>query len=404
MARMVGLAVYAFALGTLVWRRRTGADIESDAVDGAAAVRIVFDVIAGVLALATLIAPTQRPLFDRTRARPALLLYSGYTLVVLIAASLAVEPGIVLFRAFEFAIIVLIGLAVVRRLDPPQIMTIVRRMLLLFVILIAFGAIVNPSGAFWMTGGIIPFRLEGGYPLFSANSVGTIGTLLFAIGLSRRSRFDITLGLALTLLAQYRTGYVIAAVTVAVWLLFRKGVANKLAFFILIPAAIALVSTDLFANAWNRGEQSVESLSGRTDIWATVFMVAERSPWLGTGLSSGFRFEVVPQLPAWFSNSSLGSAHNTWVEAYLGVGFIGLGFLASYALYALVASFRARDVLIAPFLIVVATLIRTMTGSTFDIPGWYALMFLILTIAACLARPVSAHMRDARQSFREAHQ
>lgn len=382
--RAVEFAVYLFLFGTLVWRRRTGADIEADAVDAAASLRIAFDVLAATLALMAILAP--KPIVQKNvrRARLPLVTYFLYGVVAAVGALFAVAPGFVLFRAFEIIIIALVGCAAAIRLGLDDIVRIVHRSLLLMVLMIVVGIIVNPGGAIWSTGGIIPFRLEGGFPFISANTVGAVGLGLFAYGLSvTRWRYsNIILGIVLVLLSQFRTGYVVIAVVLAVWIIARPGFGRKaVALAVLVPAGIIVAGSSVFESAWTRGENSVENLSGRTELWDLSYQVVQRNPILGTGLGSGFRYEVVPLLPHWF-DQSISSAHSTWFGSLLGTGYLGVTLVAILLLSSLVIAWRGRSKHLFPLLFLSTILVRSYTGGTIDGPGLTALLTILVVVGA----------------------
>ena len=82
-----------------------------------------------------------------------------------------------------------------------------------------------------------------------------------------------------------------------------------------------------------------------------------------------------------FSDTS--TIHNAWVEALVGTGMLGVLLLILAALYVLVGSWRFKDKDVAPLVLTLCLLLRTVTGSSFEIFGLGALLFGWL----CLAVP-----------------
>jgi len=76
------------------------------------------------------------------------------------------------------------------------------------------------------------------------------------------------------------------------------------------------------------------TLTGRTDIWDDLFRM-DKSPWLGTGFESfwlGDRAKYFWDKYYFHPNQ----AHNGYIETYLNLGWVGVGFLA----FLIVAGYR----------------------------------------------------------------
>src|SRR6185503_658307 len=72
------------------------------------------------------------------------------------------------------------------------------------------------------------------------------------------------------------------------------------------------------------------TLTGRTDIWGDLFRM-DVNPWLGTGFESfwlGPRAEYLANKYYFHPNQ----AHNGYIEMYVNLGWIGVGFLALFIL------------------------------------------------------------------------
>jgi len=103
----------------------------------------------------------------------------------------------------------------------------------------------------------------------------------------------------------------------------------------------------------------VDTLTGRTEIWAETWQMIEERPWTGHGFMS-FR-DLGPQL---FPENRLVHAHNEWLDTWFTLGFVGVCLLA--ILYAAVFKNalggsvpRAVKLLVLPLLTYL--LIRSMT-------------------------------------------
>jgi O-antigen ligase len=110
------------------------------------------------------------------------------------------------------------------------------------------------------------------------------------------------------------------------------------------------------------------TLTGRTDIWASVLRRVDESPWLGFGFAAFWEkgsvpAEVVKKETGWL----VPNAHNGWLDLLLQVGWVGVGLLA--------------------FVIAVA-LIGCIVRSRARTDGWFGLLFLIFYVATSLSESV----------------
>jgi O-antigen ligase len=387
--RLARWAAWSFVLGTLTWRTRSASELSETPVDSAASVRLLFDALSLALALLCLL---NEPLMSsQVRPRPKKLLpgaavaYLVYILAGVLGVLVAVDPQIVTFRLFELTIALIVATTLSRWLTLQEIVDFFRRVLVVLAGAIVVSALAMPSRGFVQArGGVVPIRLEGVFPAFSANSVGFVGLLLFALSLTseRYRKLGIAGGLSLVALSQYRTGYVAVAAAILVWMAASSTAGKRLALLLALPLGYLLYQSATFQSAWIRGEEasnSVATLSGRTYWWAAAFDAAERHPFIGLGLSSGTRFEV---LQARLGLNEASTIHGTWVEVYVGTGILGTIALALFVLVALREGTRVRTVSLAPLLIITVTLVRSLTGTTIELASVNLLVVLMLTIAA----------------------
>ena len=398
------LAVVVFVIGTFTWRTRSASDLADAPVDSAALVRLAADAVAAGLVLLAY----AHEAVGRTRTatgQPVLrlspgVLYAAYIVAAVIGTLQAVDPGIVLFRVAELSVCLFVAAAAIRWNSLDDLLMLVGRILLGMATLVGISVLVWPARALEAArGGVVPFRLVGVFPEFSANSVGMIGLLLFALGLAtpQGRKLAVGLGLALIVLSQYRTGYVAVAGVLGVYLVLARGGWTKVGLLLSVPVGVLFVRSTFFETAWVRGESashSVATLSGRTGWWSVAIDVASRSPWIGTGLSSGTRFEV---LAAQLDRSDTSTIHGTWIEAYVGTGFIGTAALVIFVLYSLRFGVRARGLTMAPLLLMVAILERSVTGTSIELAG-VQLMFFLIAAGGAWRAVHQAHAEDEAAS------
>lgn len=378
---LANLAVLFSLAGTLVWRTRSADALASNPLDAAGLYRIACDGAAALLALMAL-RDTDRA---RTRRWPtSMVLYAGYVVVVTVGVVTAVKPTLVLFRAVELSVFVLVWMAGRARWGTPaQGLRLIVGFSWFLTATLALGVLLHPATALVPArGGLLPWRLEGAFPSLSADTVGTVGNILVIAGMMRLARPApaITVGVALVALSQYRTGYVILAAAILLSFYGRRTIASRVAFLVACLLMAFLVQSGQFQQAWTRGEEPelVGSLNSRTTFWSAGLDVAERSRFVGTGLSSGTRFEV---LDARLGRAYTSTIHGTWIEAYVGAGLLGTGLLAAAFACAVVSAARSvQAVGRAPLLFLGAILVRSVTGTTIELAG----LMLALFFAAVL--------------------
>jgi O-antigen ligase len=379
LSRMAQVAAGVFVVGTFTWRGRAAEALRSAPLDGAAVFRLCADLLAiGVVLLA--LSQRQQQAVKGPPASP-IQLYFGYIFFALVSGFAAVNAPLVVFRVFDLMTCWLVAFAVVRWCTFPEILQFMRRVLKCLAVLLLISVILWPERALLPArGGLYPYFLNGVFPVLTINTVGTIGLMFFALylGSPKGGKLGPVLGILLVIAAQYRTGYIALAAIIATFLLVRKGATTKFGLLLAIPAALVLAKSAIFTDAWVRGEsaqRSVETLSGRTEYWSSALEVAQRSPIIGTGLSSGTRFEVLDAI----GHGATSTIHNTWIEAYVGTGILGLLVLVFVWLQACRICIRFKHLSQAPLLLLVAITVRSITGTSIELPSYMLLFFLIST-------------------------
>jgi O-antigen ligase len=376
-------ALYIVFASTLVFRQRTATELADDPLDLAGQYRVIMLAAAFVLACVSMLSRR----FTLRGVPAAGWFVVAYVAVVPLGALEAVSVSLVLFKWVELVTFVIVWLAVTRAF-PNETSVPLRHFVIatgLVVVAVLAGIVFFPGETLAATDNILPIQLRSTLPELSANDVGTLGLVLAAFGLGRAriSAGLVALGVALLLAAQYRTGYVALLAMIVVVLVLRRHAAARVLLVglaVLIPLA---AQSSVIEDVWLRDEASAATLStltGRTVWWAEAIEATDRSPVTGIGLSSGVRFEV---LQARF-NGTTSTIHSTWVEAYVGVGLLGVGLLAAAALLGVLAAWRrwSYDGDTLPSVLLTLLLVKSITGSTFEIGGSLLLLFLLALSAA----------------------
>jgi O-antigen ligase len=205
----------------------------------------------------------------------------------------------------------------------------------LLLISIWIGALVWPREAFLPSGGgLLSVQLQGVVPIVADNSVGQSSAILSVIALSRLLRTPQTRGSRLfyTVLFIVTMGTMILSQTRSAILGFFLGVALLLYFSRRIGLVACLATTvallylatgagAFFQEYMRRGQDAdaIGSLSGRTEWWEAGWTTFLQRPLTGMGAYTA-RFTVLAKL----GDQGVSTVHNTYLEAVLGVGVIGL--------------------------------------------------------------------------------
>jgi O-antigen ligase len=376
---------------TLVFRERSAADLAYDPLDSAAQIRVACVGVAMLLGLAALLRDAESPAWRRP---VPMTLYAAYVVVVFLGALESVNVPLTAYRGVELltAVVVVVGAHRVVGADATRrLETFMYRYTVVLATWVWLGIVLYPGRALarpldesirWK------WELTGVYPSFAANGVGALGAVLAAWSFARlvsrtrvaSRRTDLmvfVLGIATVIGAQYRTGYVAVVVAILVIAAVRRPV-------LLVVVAFALA----FLVVWNpsfvseaepyalRGQSTTEArqLSGRVDYWKNSTPVWHESPWIGRGLLTATRFEVL----AATGNQFTAGVHSTWVEALVGTGLVGVGLLASAMLLALYRATRAGPRAAVPLALLVVLLVRSLTGNTFEALSYESLLFLMV--------------------------
>ena len=396
------IPVFLICFSELVWRARDAQALETNPLDAAGLFRLACVSLAAALAVITLFSPRT---LDRSAESEGLLgsipfrLYVLYVIVVFIGAPLSILPLVTAYRGFELAAGVLVVAAACYAFGREAIPR-VERVLYWFIVgllgVIWLEVIALPGQALLHTPGPIPLQILGVLPSVASNNVGIYGVLLALWSLARLlnpSERDLSpkllialsgFGMITLIAAQYRTGYAIFLAGSAILLVLRGR--KMLAAVIVSGVAVTtLWGPTLLTQAEPyllRGESlgQAQQLSGRTNWWELAVPVWRESPWLGKGLLTGTRFEVL----AANGYGETSTIHGAWLEALVGTGVIGFGLL----LTALLLSWRRAAAnasrpngRIVPLLLLTVLTLRCVTGSSFELSGYMSLLFLIVAVA-----------------------
>jgi O-antigen ligase len=396
--------VLLLLLSTLVFRGRSAGELAYDPLDSAAQFRVLCVALALMLGVLALISrPHATPSNGRLTSLP-IRLYFLYVFVVFLGAPLSVNVPLTAYRGIELltCLIVMVGARQnVGDEAAERIGTVVYWFTVGLLLSVWVGLILSPGEA--MIPNLNPnaplgWQILGIWPSIASNGVGALGVLVTFWPLARLRtlsspstlRRGLTyalsgLGVVSLVVAQYRTGYVAFVMGLLVYLLFgRRWVLATGVAMVVVLGAITIGPSSLVEEAEPfalRGQtvEQASTLSSRVDYWTASIPVWEESPLIGRGLLTATRFEVLAPLGETYTST----IHSTWVEALVGTGLIGLALLALSFLVtyrrALFKALRAGD--LVPVLLLTVLAVRSITGSTFEVFSYQAMIFLWLALA-----------------------
>jgi O-antigen ligase len=405
----IELPLLLLLLSTLTFRIRTAADLAYDPLDSAAQFRVLCVLTAGLLGAVALTRPRSRAAVQELPS--PFFLYSIYIVVVFLGAWLSVNTTLTAYRAVELLAGVVVVAGARKSYGREALPRIEATLYWFAVALIAsawIGALVAPSSGiqqFKNTAVPIQWELSGVFPAISSNGLGELAVFLIFWSPLRtqfwRSRtrpswlafFLCGVGLITLLAAQYRTGYIATAVGLIVVLVATKRWVPATAIVLIMAAVLSWfpsIVTEAEPYAL-RGQtvQEAQGLSSRVDWWAASIPVWQKSPFLGKGLLTATRFEVLAPL----GEVSTAGIHSTWVEALVGTGVVGVAMILlalAWAWRRAVRAARGPDGWILPIVIVSVITVRSITGTTIEVFGYDVLLFLWLSLALA-ARPVGSN-------------
>jgi O-antigen ligase len=389
-------------LSTFVFRGRSADQLAYNPLDAAAQFRVLCVALALALGAVALISrPHAVPSNGRLTSLP-IRVYFIYVFVVFLGAPVSIDLPLTAYRGIELltGLIVMVG---ARRSvgdeAAERIGTVLYWITIGLLLSVLIGCIVAPDLAITHLTNNAPivWQISGVVPSISSNGVGTLGVLVTFWSLARlralpspttlqRGFAYVMAGLGVVSLffAQYRTGYVAFVIGLLVYLLIGRKWVKATLVLMTVLGAIAWGPSSLVKEAEPyalRGQttEQASQLSSRVDFWAAAIPVWEESPLIGRGLLTATRFEVLA--PLGFTDVS--AIHSTWVEALVGTGLIGLALLSLSFLItfkrAFVRALRSGD--LVPVLLLAVTAVRSITGNTFEIFNYQAMVYLWLALS-----------------------
>ncbi|MEJ5366520.1 MAG: O-antigen ligase family protein [Desulfosoma sp.] len=282
-----------------------------------------------------------------------------YAVTGTISGSYASHPFYAIWKSIELAASILAAITAVSIPTEDHLVTfneVVIGVLYLLFFSVCLGAIVFPQRAFIPSRGIFSYMLQGAILPINPNSVGLIAALVaihtfssllnpFRMNTKISTLLRLFFALIILILSQSRTSLIgFSVASILLMLLYKR-------MFLLILCSIIGFSLfflgyyDFIVAFVMRGQSRdlFLSFSGRTYMWKTAWTYFLKSPFIGHGLASAGRFDLLGGGPA-------STLHGTFVEVAVGTGIVGFSFwiiaLVAGCVAILKASMMARQIIL----------------------------------------------------------
>lgn len=306
-----------------------------------------------------ILAWTRRSRLGEYLMEPLLGLMAIYSGMALVSAGWSDTPSYTAASAIGLVAYLLLACLVVAELGVDAALRLTVWTLVAFVALGVIGGLVAPDIA-WLPPSVEEtfHRLQGfsGHPNVFAQQIGILITLL---AIARRSKlialFPFLILLALGVFAIVATGSrtTLAAVTVA-WAIIALRDRHRLGVVLLagtVVTAVVLMAAGLgalssmhenVAELSRTGTASeIFTLTGRTEVWGTVWSLIQEKPFLGWGYN-GTEDLISASMYASFTGTAI-NAHNMALQSLVSMGFLGTLPLFAFGALLVFRFFTAAD-------------------------------------------------------------
>lgn len=399
LAVLIILSVLAVCLGG----QRGARAVVEDPVDTIRTFRILVLLFVGVPALIYFALSTKR-----AGASGSLTCMALYAILAMFSATYSLFPLLSLYKGFEVAVFVALGLYAGTTLytwqDVGDLVNILLLVLWYFIVSALIGGLVAPSVAWYWgaAGGYMSFTLSGVFPDINPNTLTQLAGIVAGCSLvwifqvskvSQKVGFSIVFFTALLCIvaSHSRTSILAFLITLVIILTVYKK--KGLAVFIMAIGGLLFLFFaigDIIIDYFMRGQTTEQftSLSGRTTFWPLVMEWISKSPLMGHGFYSSQK--VLFGVP---------TVDNTYLEVLLGLGVIGLTFFCLAVVGVMINLWRAKPlamsnrqesdhIFIWTQLVVIFIFLfcRSLTGPSFQIFHINLSIFVLVTVGAAAAR------------------
>lgn len=402
---------------------------------GAAAYyQLIWMTVAGLLLL--LLMATSK--LSLSAWKPPMIAFALYVFSAYVSAAVSVAPMMTIYRASQIAIDLILALVIYSGLrrseDSRLLMDVTLFWLVVLLFTVGLGAILFPDRAFVEAGGSIGTALRGVIPLIHQNELGLMAAIGLVLSVMRvfggevagsKRLFWFALMLlsgTILFLTQARTSIAGGALALILsgimvkrmrWLSYTVAIAAVIVLLYYWLSGSNLGIEDDVTEYLRRGgtDEQIQSLSGRTDLWATGWEMFKDSPVIGHGYAAGVRYEGVKY------GLRLGTnMHSSHMQVLVDLGAVGYLFwvlfvfgsgMVVYRNYRYTRVLKVNNpVAVEALLIVIVILFRSILGHVLVTHQLNLMIFLSIYIYAVInldARAAFGKGRAILQSDKRKH-
>ena len=246
------------------------------------------------------------------------------------------------------------------------------------------GVLIDPSHFMKKSNSIFGFQIRS--YLFGVDAIAGISTLLIIFLLNIpyfKAKWIIYASAGLVVFfAQARTSIAILGIVFAIYMI-SKGTKPVYSFLFLIVVAALYLNFDLFIMYFNRGahQHNIDTLNGRRIIWSIASQLIQKRPFLGYGFGAG-------GMLASSQVQGLNNTHNAYFEIAMGLGYMGVVFVALQAFTVLLKVGRKTikykmKAMTFELMCITYWVFRSYTGTGiggWSSPGYICWLFLMLNV------------------------
>lgn len=269
------------------------------------------------------------------RILPGLFIVGALILLCFVSKFWSIEPGTTLRRTIAVAFTSLFGLYIGARYRGPQLTQLLGITFVVLGVGASIACVLTPG--FGVHQGVNAGMWKGLWyeknQMAAMMTIGFIACATSAYQVPARRRMWIAFAVLmffLVLMTRSKTSLLacmLAAGAFPVFLALRRGGVMSIVF-VWLSASVALMGSAVYMMAPELIFKALgkdPTLTGRTEIWASLGRLSDKRPWLGYGYKAFWTLDSVPAAVVRAETQwEVPSAHNGWLDLLIQLGWVGV--------------------------------------------------------------------------------
>lgn len=269
------------------------------------------------------------------RILPGLFIIGVLVLLCFVSKFWSIDPSTTLRRTIALAFTCLFGLFIGARFRGPQLTQLLGITFIILAVGATLACVLTPG--FGVHQDVNAGMWKGLWyeknQMAAMMTIGFIACTTSAYQVPERRRMWIAFAVLmffLVLMTRSKTSLLaclLAAGTFPVFLALRRGGVLSI-LFVWLSATVALVGSAVYMMAPELIFKALgkdPTLTGRTEIWASLGRLSDKRPWLGYGYKAFWTPESVPaSVVRAETHWDVPSAHNGWLDLLIQLGWVGV--------------------------------------------------------------------------------